>query len=524
MFTSCQFSSMKEVVGNYKGGITNSINKTLIPINGSISSQNKNAYTVAVDCVSTSNVKCHYQFNISSSFKGKYLVQISGDAVKTIKFSFNVNNLFNDRPCVKNDDFEFCFSDNQLIISFKDNAHNPTLINLTKLNKTGEDFPPMEIPRNYTFSELLERASRYDFTTRISFQRYLEAKYNAKAILLSQLPHINSNSLGNILGGLSGAVVLQLAGDLVPFLLPSRWFDVKIADILSEAETESAVIMKLNAVLFTEQLAYNYEKDKNISLFLKNERFKINQIYNELIVHEKNGQIPLESSLDVLSIINNIDQALLLSVDMQIADLRALAMSVGLRNPEAITDIIFDKNRTLSDLEWDRDSIDSRAIALSHEIHQADLLVKVAKKQKIQRYFTMFDPNATSSLSLGASLYPTSKQSNAQIAEFELIKSQVRNQTTSTVYEVLDELEYSVNNQVFIKKSIDIQQRRVKRILNQLSLGAGVDLSDLVWALQDQMTAQSNEISTSAIYKAAEAELDRIIINGIYQKYNSINK
>lgn len=522
ILTSCH-TNINETVGSYSGTIAIALQKNLIPVHATITSDKDNKTLANINCVPSSEVKCHYGIAVSSPYIGKYLVSITGDATKDISLSIDTNTIFKNRPCIKNNDAEFCYSEDQLIISFIDNQNNKTTISLTKYLDIPEEQNITEAPRSYKMSELLDLASKYDFSTRIEFQRYLESKYNAKAMLLSQLPHISTSTVGVFLGGVNAVSLLQGVGDLLPFILPNRWLQVKESDLLSKAETETAVIMKLNAVLFTEQLAYNFEKDKNVSTTLKIERSKIDQVYNELLMREKLGQIPFGSSQDVLSILNNIDQALL-QVDVTIKqDLQALSMSIGLNNPNGIADVVFDLNRDVTDMSLDHTLIESEALSVSHEIHQADILVKVAKTQKVERYFSMFDPNVSPQLALGAALFPVAKQSAAQVAEFELLKSQMINQTTSKVDGLLDSLEYDVNNDKLVKQSIDIQEKRVSRILGQLTYGTNFVLSDLVGALQDQVTAQVNNITTAALFKATDAQIDRILVKGIYQQYNSID-
>lgn len=523
ILSSCH-SNISETIGNYKGSFASVATKSLIPVNGSIVLENKKKLSANIDCIASSTTKCHYKIEVTAPITGRYLVSISGDLTKSIRFSFDFKNLFNDRPCFKNEVAEFCYSEDQLIISFVDNSNNKTTINLTKFQDLLENQKMPEAPRSYNLSELLDLASEYDFSTRIEFQRYLESKFNAKAMLLSQLPHISTGTVGNLLGGVTTSSLLQVTGDLLPFLLPNRWMQVKEADLLSKAEIEAATIMKLNAVLFTEQLAYNFEKDKNVSFTLRNERLNINQIYNELVMRENLGQLPFGSSQDVLSIINNIDQAILLS-DMTIKqDLQALAMSIGLNNPNGITDVNFDINRKLDEVIAEESLAESEAIAVSHEIRQADILVQVAKTQRVERFFSMFDPNVAPQLALGAALFPVAKQSNAQIVEFQLIKAQLVNQTSNKIAGLFDSLIYDMNNDKLVKQSIDIQQKRVNRILDQLNYGTNFVLSDLVGALQDQVSAQVNNIATSALYKVTEAQMDRILLKGIYQHYNSLNK
>ncbi len=523
ILSSCH-SNISDTVGNYKGSFASEQAKNLIPVNASVVLENKKKLLATIDCIESSKTKCNYKIEVTVPVTGRYLVSISGDLSRSIKFAFNLNNLFNDRPCFKNEAAEFCYSEDQLIISFSDDQNNKTTINLTKFQDLTQNQGMPEAPRSYNFSEVLDLASQYDFSTRIEFQRYLESKFNAKALLFAQLPHVSTGTVGALLGGVNTASLLQVTGDLLPFLLPNRWMQVKEADLLSKAEIETATIMKLNAVLFTEQLAYNFEKDKNVSFTLRNERVNIDQIYSELLMREKLGQLPFGSSQDVLSILNNIDQAILQS-DMTLKqDLQALAMSIGLNNPNGITDVNFDINRNLEDTILDESVATAAAVSVSHEIRQADILVQVAKTQRVERFFSMFDPSVAPQLALGAALFPVAKQSAAQVAEFQLIKSQLINQTSSKIAGLFDSLNYEMNNDKLVKQSIEIQQKRVNRILDQLNYGTNFVLSDLVGALQDKVSAQVNNITTSALYKVTEAQTDRILLKGIYQHYNSLNK
>lgn len=523
LLTSCN-TRLKDAVGTYKGSIAILNQKNLIPVNAIVSSDKSKLINVKINCIPTAELKCQYQMNITSPFIGKYKIDLSGDTNKSIEINVDMGTELHGRPCIENADSEFCVSPDQLIVSFLDNQNNKVTFNLVKYSELVADHNTEENPRSYKLSELLDLASKYDFSTRIEFQRYLESKYNAKAMLLSQLPHVSTGTVGVFLGGINAAAILQGVGDLLPFILPNRWLQVKETDLLSKAEVESAVIMKLNAVLFTEQLAYNFEKDKNIQSSLLSERAKISNVYNELVMREKLGQIPFGSSQDVLSILNNIDQALL-QVELTLKqDLQALSMSIGLANPDGVIDIVFDINREVHETNLNISILQDKVISISHEVHQADILLNVAKTQKVERYFSMFDPSVSPQLALGAALFPVAKQSAAQVQEFTLMKSQIIAQTFNKVEGLVDSLAFDINNDKLVKQSIDIQQKRVDRILGQLTYGTNFVLSDLVGALQDQVTAQINNITNAALYKTTEAQMDRMLLKGYYQQYNVLNK
>ena len=89
----------------------------------------------------------------------------------------------------------------------------------------GGDFspPPMEIPADYSKDALLQRGIRQSFTTQEEFEKVAQAKAEATLAARNLVPHLSINSIAALIPVIGIPSLLKAVGDLVPFLLPTRW-------------------------------------------------------------------------------------------------------------------------------------------------------------------------------------------------------------------------------------------------------------------------------------------------------------
>lgn len=521
--TACVDFSPGALQGKYLGTWSKAGVTELIPVNAIITPDSKKSMTVNLKCTD-SKKPCQFELDIERPKKTLAQVSISGEAQASLDLSYDSSDSSKERPCLSDDSGgEMCISDDQILVTFIDQAGAKNTFSLTRVNDVA-DVVRSEVPHEYTLPELLDLAANYDFSTRIEYQRYLQTRYNAKATLLAQLPHVNIGTVGNLLGGLNPASLISVVGDLLPFLLPNRWMQVKEASLTSKAEQLSVAVIRLNAVLFTETATYSYFRDVKTIAKLADERKSILGIYDELKMREGLGQLVYGTSQDIAAVLNAIDQAQL-QLNQNVAnDLLAIGLSVGFSNPRAVKSVTFTNPRDIkSPMTIDEDQLESLAMQNSHEIQQADYLYRAAKVQRVEKYFSWLDPSAAPQLSIGAALFPAGKSASAQVSEFQGIKDQIVASTLNRAASLHTSLDFAIKNQTLANQANTIQGERVKRILSQLEYGANFVLADLVNALQDQVSATVNDMGNQALYQITEAQIDRLLLRGIYGRYDQSN-
>jgi hypothetical protein len=509
--------------GKYTGTWTKDGSQDQVALSATLSMSADQSDAMVADIACTdSKSPCTFHVEVQKTKKTRAALQMTGN--QSIDTDLNWNK-HDDRTCLSDGANELCLLGSRIVLSFTD-ANN--VRNVLTFNKEGNtaaaasDVNTVHASKSYKLSELLNVASHMDFSSRIEYQRYLESRYTAKATALALLPHVNINTVSSILADFNVGGFLNMVGDLVPFLLPSRWAQKNETKYTAKAEYESAVIIHLNAILYAEQMSYAYLRDKKGIETLAKQRASVLSIYNELVVRESVGQMPTGSSQDIASILNAIDQATLSMQQTLDVDLQALALASGMSDPKAIQTVVNDSARDISKPELiTEDQLENLAIQNGHEIEQANYLYEVSRASKVERAWNFLDPtNYTPTQSIGASMFPVAKMGTAQIEEFRLLQEQIETQIKSKAAGLYTNLQFVLQNQVLVEQATKIQTIRVKRILNQLSFGTNFVLADLVNALQDQVSAQVGLVGNEALYQATEAQIDRLILRGTYHEYN----
>ena len=520
--SGCVDLSPNTLQGKYEGTWSKKGSLDALPVHATIVANSDETATASLVGPSSKPDALKVQFEKTG--KTSAALTITGKITAELSLKWNSSRSSKTRPCLSSDEGELCFSDDELVFSFKDAAGIQNTVAMTKVPEGISTLARgPTTPKVYTLMELLDLANQYDFATRIEYQRYLESRFNAKAAALSLLPHISLGGQAGLLDGFTLGSALGMVGDLVPFLLPTRWLQKKEAKIASKAEHLSEIIIRLNAVLYTESLAYNYFRDLRAVKELGVQRKIVNKIFQDLVMREKLGQIAYGSSQDIAAIMNSIDQSVLALEKAMEDELESISLSVGFTNPRAVLAIAVDKSRSVQQPSaLTEESIIRAAVLASHEIQQSEYMIEIAQTKKIETYFTWLDPSAaTPQLALGAALFPATKSAQAQIKEFQTIKEQTVAQLTNKASGIFATKQYAVKNEKLALEANQIQASRVKRMLDQLRLGTNFALADLVNALQDQVTSKVAEIGNAALYQVTEAQLDRLMLRGVYRQFDS---
>ena len=173
--------------------------------------------------------------------------------------------------------------------------------------------PTLEAPQSYTLAELMDRAKSHNFESVIEFQKVMIAKYTAVNAEMNLLPHGNTTDLFNIMS-LSLFTGLKSIGDLVPFVLPSRWIRVAGEKDLLASEQDAWTIMDLDGMNFVESFSYEMGRDAESVEAISLERTMIESLRDIVRGKERVGG-PLGASDPLSSLMNKIDLTLSSGLD-----------------------------------------------------------------------------------------------------------------------------------------------------------------------------------------------------------------
>jgi hypothetical protein len=376
-----------------------------------------------------------------------------------------------------------------------------------------------EEPRPYSQSDLIERGRTRAFSSRIEFEHLVQAKYTAKTTWLNLIPHLSINSIIG-LGSISMASLLGSVGDLVPFLLPTRWFMARGATARDQAEAQALVAMKLDTMAFIQSLTLGIGRDTEVVQQLEQNLGQIRAIRDEIHDREKLGQFPLGSSDDISALVNALDQDLSALHGALAAEYTTVAQIAGFQNPKAIESIRYDLPPGMTGVRAapDEQRIIVEALNLSPELRQMDFLIDASRWDSKTRTFQWLDPAGDAQGGLGVALGSYLAVGRSQVSEMRIRREQLRSALSQKVVDTLNDLQIQANSYRLAGEGVEINFKRVQRLTDQMSFGTGFDLMGLALALQDWVKDGVGQSTARYNAMAAQCRLDRILRQGPYAR------
>ena len=128
---------------------------------------------------------------------------------------------------------------------------------------------------------VIARAKNQNYSVRQEAERKFQAKKRVNAAIGNLLPHLSAGSILSVaLAGPAG--MIELVGDLLPFLFPSNWFQMKATKRLLEAEKKSFASLRGNEVFDAESLFYGVSRDEKLAVLIDSQISWINKIVEQI--------------------------------------------------------------------------------------------------------------------------------------------------------------------------------------------------------------------------------------------------
>ena len=376
-----------------------------------------------------------------------------------------------------------------------------------------------DAPKEYSVSELRNRSFKLSFDSQVEFEHTFQARALAKNAWLNLLPHLSAVSIIAVstvsqtgLSGLLGAV-----GDLVPFLLPNRWFQAAENHQRSEAEQDAYSVIEADAGFQSETLALSILRDQELLVHLQDSVTEASAIRDELAFRERLGQIQTGSHDDVDSLVIQLQKSLDILAEGIQEEYAALAQAAGFRDSNAVSRIT-----PLSDAEKTQIVPINESGRLpiifdhSYELKQIDHLVQVARLNRNERWFSWIDPAGDPTGGLGAGLGSYVQVGASQMRELEVRRTQMEAILSERLKMLVDQANLQSALYTTGIRERGVQQARVARITQNMRMGTQFVLSDLVNALQDQARNEMDLATAEYLYWASSAALDRLQMTGSY--------
>ncbi len=384
---------------------------------------------------------------------------------------------------------------------------------------TDPDHPVYEIPQIYTLAQLFKRSMDQNFDSPIQFEKVVQAKLKMEGAYLNLAPHIAIISVLNVASG-NLLNILKAVGDLVPFLFPTRWMEVKAAKYQRESEFDAWILTKANSANVVEGLALCVLRDNLIVLTIEDNRRSILQVRDQIRLGESAGLIQAGTSDDIQSVINLMDRSTEALKDTLIQEKMALAEASGFYNFAAILDvqsfeeIPVEHRRYYSDVEIIR--LSNTALDRSYERRQLNALIEASRIGGKERYFQWLDPSGDYHGGLGINLVPYVRIGISQTQELIGKRHKMEAELMNKVGRTAVFANQALGEYALARESLDIQNRRIQRQFNNLQSGINFSVFDLSNALQEKLRTEIEILRNQYAYYIANSNLNRVLLAGPY--------
>lgn len=364
--------------------------------------------------------------------------------------------------------------------------------------------------------QLIQRAKDSNFESQIAFEQFVQAKLAAQNAMLNLLPHFSTSTVLNV-ASLNLLNVAKSVGDLVPFLLPNKWFHARDEKFQSDAEYDGWVLMRADAVSIVQGLILAIARDQDSIQLLYADEDSVRQIRDEIVQREHSGLMQIGSSDDISSVLNSIDQAISL-LDTTLREERAaLAQAVGFQNPDAISEITGVPDDPIEGATPpDGSALAEQVLKNSVELKQMDALVAMSKWNRRASYFNWLDPSGDGAGGIGFGLGDYLAIGRAQQQEVQTKRDQVRSMLMEKTTVTLDEAKQTLQAYGLASDGADIQTRRIARLTQNLHAGIAFALSDLVDALEKESGSEVQRLGARYGFYAIQSRIQRLAFTGVY--------
>jgi hypothetical protein len=379
-----------------------------------------------------------------------------------------------------------------------------------------EPAPSPEIARAYSIDELVGRARQRSYESEAEFQSVVAAKLTARSAYLNLLPHLNFGSVLD-LDGFVATTMIRAIGDLLPFFLPSRWFEAAALKHAANAEFDGYRVVQADSMNIVQGLALGVLRDTEALEAIRLDRVAITEARDEVLAAERSGNAQVGASDDITSVLDSV----LLSIESTkqgiVEERSALAYSAGFNSPDAIESVLsVSVPAVQGPIPGARADFESAAVNRSLELLQLDELVVAARRTKAASFFQWLDPAGNDQGSIGFGLVDYVKVNSATIRQLQDRKAGTQAQLLGTLDDAL-----SASAEIAAQYSIATQaagtaQARIDRLLLNMRSGIPFAMASLVSAFQDKAASDVQVINARYAFAILQAQVDFLTFSGPY--------
>lgn len=390
-------------------------------------------------------------------------------------------------------------------------------ISLNALARTEQDMP-------ISIHEVGTKVKAQNILVLSEMERVYQAKQAVRIARTNLLPKLNLWRMVKA-GASYPTGLLEMIEDLVPFLMPKNWFELKQQSLFYQAELQAAQALKANQVFNAKNLYLDSLADLRLKNMILNALKNSKDVLEYIKLQEEFGQAPQGASellkIQILAFqddLKSIEQLLLLEV-------QTLSQLVGLPSTDKIK--LQELTVAVPQQELDQVVLQERALEKSPELKQYDFLVSASQYIRRAAYFSflgmssmtrgvgngVFDTIPVQD-GLGFGMGATVAVGRSYVRQLELQKEGAKQTLDRQIQAMVMSYHLDLERYTNAQERQEVAGRLYKAQLERLSLGQSVPALELMESLQQGLRAQTDALVVETRLRQTLEKVSRITFEG----------
>jgi len=388
-----------------------------------------------------------------------------------------------------------------------------------------------------TVSQSVDRILDKNYDVQEARQSLLRASETATRAYLNLLPHI---SVGGaiVIGAVVAGELWELnrpLNDLISFIFPGRWVKARSLTWQARAESITNTLFKINMGTSVQTLSVALRAHRELRDELQTLQDQLTEVHKTSQQLFDQNRIEANSILTIEIALNDLNVALWQAQNQFTQDRINISQTLGFENPEAIEDMILEKETTLmngvpilstDDLLHEKQRYAELAVGNSFELRQLEYLHRAAELNELNVYLNWLDVYAT--MDLGFNLIADGRLAKSMVKSLEIKAEKTRQSLIAKTYNILRDRNILRQTFEVYDSSLKDRRERLNLLIERLNRFAvstdpteklTVQASDIRGSVRDVASGMSGYYNTQAAILIDQASLDRLALQGVYEQF-----
>ncbi|MEO5970796.1 MAG: hypothetical protein ABIQ95_12790 [Bdellovibrionia bacterium] len=406
----------------------------------------------------------------------------------------------------------------------------------------GTQFKParelkFEAPRTLTVSQGVKVILDKNYDVQEAKQSLLRANESARRSYLNLLPHTSVGGAIMVAAVIFGEFweINRPINDFVSFIFPGRWIKAKAMTWQARAERVANTLFQINmgTSVQTQTIAFRAHRELRDQLQIL--QAQLSDVLKTAQGLSSQNRIEPNSILTIEIALSDLNVNVWLAQNQFMQDKISLSKTFGFENPETVEDMLLEAETTpleqilpLSDADLlnEKNRYAELAVGNSFELRQLDYLHRAAELNAKNVYLNWLDVFAT--MDLGFNLIADKRLAKSMIKSVEIKTEKTRQALIAKAYNLLRDRNLLRLSFDVLDVSLAGRRERLNLLIDKLNKFAGstdsaekltVQASDIRGSVRDVASGMAGYYSTKATVLIDQAALDRLALQGVYDKF-----